>query len=260
MPYEAYLIHQSMNVILFTSLIHLSYSPVYECYLIHQSYSPVYECYLIHLSYSPVLFIYLIHQSYSPVYECYLSPVLFIYLIHQSMNVIYHLTYSLLQIFYNKMESKILNCDKPFDINNDIRNELTNLRKSVLEELENKTDYFAQRLQDDHRDGKCYSPKVLKPFKDYCDDEYLINCEQTDDALDIFNDEDLDEWKDEWREASLETLKSYREWSKEVGNVLDQAYQSHYNAVKQYLKNKTGTPPLKQKDFMTKYVNRVLRC
>ena len=158
------------------------------------------------------------------------------------------------------MESKILNCDKPFDINNDIRNELTNLRKSVLEELENKTDYFAQRLQDDHRDGKCYSPKVLKPFKDYCDDEYLINCEQTDDALDIFNDEDLDEWKDEWREASLETLKSYREWSKEVGNVLDQAYQSHYNAVKQYLKNKTGTPPAKQKDFMTKYVNRVLRC
>lgn len=224
MPYEGYLIHQSMNVI-------------------------------YHLTYSFILFTSFIHQS--------MNVILFIYLIHQSMNVICHdfiHTCSLLQIFYNKMESKILNCDKPFDINNDIRNELTNLRKSVLEELENKTDYFAQRLQDDHRDGKCYSPKVLKPFKDYCDDEYLINCEQTDDALDIFNDEDLDEWKDEWREASLETLKSYREWSKEVGNVLDQAYQSHYNAVKQYLKNKTGTPPLKQKDFMTKYVNRVLRC
>lgn len=158
------------------------------------------------------------------------------------------------------MESKIINCDKPFDINQEIRSEICTKCQKKLEELDNKCDYYAVRFLDDMKaDVKKTYPLVrsMKPFKDYCDDEYLINCEQVDDTeLDMFPDDDEIY---EWREASLEAIRSFKEWFENTDTILEQAYQLHVNAVRNYCDN-NGPKPMKQRPFMENYVRKVLRA
>lgn len=158
------------------------------------------------------------------------------------------------------MESKIIKCDKPFDINQEIRSEISAKCQKKLEELDNKCDYYAVRFKEDANPKikKTYpTVKPMKPFKDYCDDEYLINCEQVDDTeLDMFPDDDEIY---EWREASLEAVRAFKEWFENTDTVLEQAYQLHVNAVRNYCDNK-GPKPMKQRPFMENYVRKVLRA
>ena len=155
-------------------------------------------------------------------------------------------------------------CSKPFDIDEIIRENISTMRENALQEFDNKKEVFQQRLKDDLKSDKIYKIGKIKKkdigFADYCDEEYLINCESSNVNGEL---DDVDEFLDDvgdWKDAAVSAWNAFEKWQAKSGDVLEEAYELHYNACVPY-KNKTSTVhPGRQGDFIRNYINMYFNC
>ena len=162
------------------------------------------------------------------------------------------------------MENRIESCSAAFDINEEIKAAISTSRDNYLQEFLNKEDIYKQRFQEDMKINKRYDIMKRKRkylhFDDYCDDEYLNNCNNINITKDI---EDLDEYVElvnDWRDAAIEAWELFAKWQTKIDTVLEDAYVEHYTMSVAYKNKESTVHPGRQRDFIINYIKDVFKC